>query len=76
MGFRPRAGNSELLHAEIESCTVQSQTRCCTPGTGENPPRLFQGRQYVLPFNVFQSLAPIMIVPRCNTDMKVSEGDP
>ena len=75
-GFCPRADNSELLHAEIKSCTVQSQAGCCTPWAGENPPRLFQGHHYVLPLDLFQSLAPLLIVPGRNTCMKVSDRDP
>src|SRR6266566_5037771 len=75
-GFRPRADNSELLHAEIESCPVQSQTCRCTPWAGENPARLSEGRDYVLPLDLFQSLTPLMFVPRRNTGMKVLDRDP
>jgi len=69
-------GHSELLHAEIESCPVQSQTCRCTPWAGENPARLSEGRDYVLPLDLFQSLAPLMFVPRRNTGMKVLDRDP
>ena len=72
----PRTDNSELFHAEIESCPVQSQTRRCSPWAGENPPRLFQGRHYVFSLDLFQSLASLMIEPRHNTSMEVSDRNP
>src|SRR5216683_5006405 len=48
--------NSQLLHPEVQGRAVQSQSCCRTPGTRENPPRLFQCREDMIPFNLLQRL--------------------
>src|ERR1700730_672713 len=75
-GLEPESNEFESLHAEVESGAIQSQSLRCTAWTGQNPSCLLQGRHDMLPLDLFQSLAPLIIVPSCNTGMKVSEQNP
>src|SRR5215471_1752386 len=35
--LRSRTNDSQLLHTEVQSCPIQSQSCCGTPRPGENP---------------------------------------
>jgi hypothetical protein len=49
------------LHSRLES-----QARCRTSSSREDPPCVFENRQYVFAFDIFQSLEPFTGVHRCD----------
>ena len=71
----PGADDSELFHAELESGAVHSQTRRCTPRSGEDPLGLFQGGENVPTFGLFQSSIIHAILSRAGADIEVLKRD-
>src|SRR5262249_40319372 len=52
----PPTNNSELLHAELQGRPLDAQARRCTLWSGKKPLGLFQSRQNVRVFGLFQRL--------------------
>src|SRR4029434_2130718 len=71
--LRPGTDNAELFHAELERGAVHSQTGRRTVWSREYPSGLFQCRQDMRAFSVFQSSVFCTNLARCVAAIKVCE---
>lgn len=64
-------GNPQLLHTKLESGPFEPQTRCGAIRTREDPIRLFQDRQDMFSFDLFEGRPSIRLATICDVRLEI-----